>query len=248
MLDIDERLSVQVHPSDEIALERYDSLGKTEFWYVMEADPNAVVYMGFKRDITPQEFFEACKNQTAKDLMNEYHPKKGDCFLVKAGTVHAACGGIVIAEIQEQSDLTFRLYDWGREHNPATARKMHLEEAIDCIDYNKYKESECLMREVKENVMVADCKQFTINNIALKDTYHVYPENYNSFIIYICTEGAAMIQAGDQTYDLVKGEMIMIPSSMEDFFISPKDINTNLLESYIKEIREPEDSYVEDAQ
>ncbi len=139
-LDIHDKLSVQVHPDDEMAAERYDSLGKAEVWYVMDAEPGAKVYMGFNREVSAQEFYDRCHNGTVEEVLNVLYPKKGDAIYVAPGTVHAAEGGLLIAEIQESSDLTFRLYDWGREFNPATARQMHLEEAIDLIDYRRFDE------------------------------------------------------------------------------------------------------------
>ena len=139
-LDIHGKLSVQVHPDDEIAAERYDSLGKAEIWYVMDAEPGAKIYMGFNREVSAQEFYDRCHNGTVEEVLNVIYPKKGDAIYVAPGTVHAAEGGILIAEIQESSDLTFRLYDWGREFDPATARQIHLEEAIDLIDYGKFDE------------------------------------------------------------------------------------------------------------
>ena len=120
-LDIQDKLSVQVHPNDEIGEQRYDSLGKTEMWYVMDAEPGAKIYMGFKHEISAQELFDRCHNGTVDEVLNVIYPKKGDCIFIAPGTVHAADKGLLIAEIQESSDLTFRLYDWGREFNPATA-------------------------------------------------------------------------------------------------------------------------------
>lgn len=137
-LDIHDKLSVQVHPDDSIAAERYDSLGKAEIWYVMDAAPDAKIYMGFNRKISAQEFYDRCHDGSVEEVLNVISPRKGDAIYVAPGTVHAAEGGILIAEIQESSDLTFRLYDWGREFNPETARQMHLEEAIDLINYGKF--------------------------------------------------------------------------------------------------------------
>ncbi len=137
-LDINGKLSVQVHPDDEIAAERYDALGKSEVWYVLEAKPDAKVYMGFNKEMTAQEFYDRCLDGTVEEVLNVLYPKKGDVINIQPGTVHAAEGGILLVEIQESSDMTFRLYDWGRERNPATARPIHLEEAIDIIDYRPY--------------------------------------------------------------------------------------------------------------
>ena len=140
-LDINDRLSVQVHPDDEIAAERYDALGKNEAWYVMDAKPGARIYAGFNREVSAQELYDRCHAGTVEEILNVIYPKKGDILHITPGTVHAADGGLLIAEIQESSDLTFRLYDWGREFNPETARQLHMEEAIDLIDYNRFDDS-----------------------------------------------------------------------------------------------------------
>ncbi|MCF0164091.1 MAG: class I mannose-6-phosphate isomerase [Bacteroidales bacterium] len=248
ILDIDGAISLQVHPNDEIAAERYDAYGKEEVWYVLDAKKDACVYMGFRRDVSVAEFYEKCKNGTAIELLNVFHPKKGDCFIVKPGTVHAASGGILLSEIQEPSDLTFRLYDWGRELNPATAREMHLEEAIDCINYNKFDVENCYIKGVKDNRHIYEGEHFNITNIALSDTYHIYTDNFKSCIAYICTEGEALIQVvnekGNEIYPLKRGEIILIPATMSDFFVSPKAVGTNLLEVSFPEHHE-EDLYVD---
>ncbi|MBR5056892.1 MAG: class I mannose-6-phosphate isomerase, partial [Bacteroidales bacterium] len=141
ILDVRENLSVQVHPDDTIAFERFFDYGKSECWYVLESSPDARIYMGFKRETSAGEFYEKCKDGTVVELMNVIHPEAGEAFFIPAGTVHACGGGLKIAEVQEPSDITLRLYDWGRENDPATARQMHLEEALDCIDYGKFDEA-----------------------------------------------------------------------------------------------------------
>jgi mannose-6-phosphate isomerase len=289
-LDINDKLSVQVHPDDEVAAERYDSLGKAEIWYIMDAKPGAKMYCGFTRDITAQEFYDRCQNGTVEEVLNVIYPKKGDVIYITPGTVHAADGGILIAEIQESSDMTFRLYDWGREFNPATARKMHLEEAIDVIDYRAFDpgiyrkgplwgeeasyvpcqprececEGECECHEgheghechcheeghechchdmSQEGQMIQDlveCPQFSVAKIALTDPLHIYTEQFESFIVYICLEGAASIQVPStkengeaymENYEFKKGETILVPADMPDFFLVPRDPDTLLLEA-----------------
>jgi mannose-6-phosphate isomerase len=289
-LDINDKLSVQVHPDDEVAAERYDSLGKAEIWYIMDAKPGAKMYCGFTRDITAQEFYDRCQNGTVEEVLNVIYPKKGDVIYITPGTVHAADGGILIAEIQESSDMTFRLYDWGREFNPATARKMHLEEAIDVIDYRAFDpgiyrkgplwgeeasyvpcqprececEGECECHEgheghechcheeghechchdmSQEGQMIQDlveCPQFSVAKIALTDPLHIYTEQFESFIVYICLEGAASIQVPStkengeacmENYEFKKGETVLVPADMPDFFLVPRDPETLLLEA-----------------
>lgn len=251
MLDVKGFLSVQVHPDDATAFEREYSYGKDELWYVMEAAPEAKIYMGFNRKVTASEFYQKCKDETVDEILNLYHPKKGDCFFIKAGTVHAAGGGLVIAEIQEASDITYRLYDWGREHNHLTARKMHLEDAIDGIDYNKYDENVYYHRDVNGIKNIVDCEHFTVNNLGLKEVYKVDTAKFNSFIFYFCTQGCAMLQVVNsnttEAWEIKCGESILIPADADDLFITPKEQNTNLLEVHIRPVKEEKDAYIDES-
>jgi len=246
LLDIQDRLSVQVHPDDETAFDRHNSYGKSEAWYVMEADPDAVVYMGFNRDITPDEFLERCKNETLEEVLNVYHPKKGDFFFVEAGIIHSGGGGLVIAEVQQLSDVTYRIYDWGREHNPATARTMHLEQAYDCINYKKYDESKYFV-PAGSTTKLADNKFFTVNLIDLKNALDVHTESYESFIIYYCASGKATItpSGSSEKYGIVKGEWILVPAAMPDFKLEASAPETRVLEFFIRKPEE-HDSYIDE--
>lgn len=283
-LDINDKLSVQVHPDDEIAAERYDALGKSELWYILDAKPEAKIYMGFKREVTAQEFYDRCNDGTVEELLNVIYPKKGDVLFITPGTVHAADGGILLAEIQESSDMTFRLYDWGREKNPATARPIHLEEAIDIIDYRPYDpgkyrkgplwgaeashvpccDHECHCDDhdhhhehsAKEGDVVetlVESSQFTVSQLNLADPLHIYTEKFGSFIIYVCIEGAASIQVPSvkpggeafmDNYEFSKGETILIPAEMPDFYLVPRDRSTVLLEA-VTRVQEELDEYID---
>lgn len=250
-LDIRGKLSVQVHPDDEVAAQRYDSLGKTEVWYVIDAEPDAKIYMGFAKDTSAREFYDACKSGTADKLLNVIHPRRGDVFFIQPGTVHAAEGGILICEIQESSDMTFRLYDWGREFNPATARKMHLEEAIDLIDFKKYDFSAYTHtpppgRET-ETICIADCPQFTVNRITLNDAMRIYTDRNDGFLIYNCIKGEVSVQMQTDSvtrdYRLRRSETMLIPAECPDFVLSPVEAGSQLLESTTHPTAE-EDSYL----
>ena len=261
-LDINEKLSVQVHPDDQVAAERYDSLGKAEIWYIMDAKPEAKMYCGFNRDTTAQEFYDRCHNGTVDEILNVIEPRKGDVIFITPGTVHAADGGILIAEIQESSDMTFRLYDWGREFDPATARKMHLDEAIDVINYNAfdpsiYRKGPLWGEESQEEdhmiQNLVECPQFNVSKIRLTDPLHIYTEKFESFIVYICLEGAASIQVPSEkengeacmeTYEFKKGETILVPADMPDFFLVPRDRETLLLEAVTRP-EEEIDQYID---
>lgn len=305
-LDINDKLSVQVHPDDEVSAERYDSLGKAEIWYVMDAKPGAKMYCGFTREVSAQEFYDRCQNGTVDEILNVIEPKKGDVIYITPGTVHAADGGLLIAEIQESSDMTFRLYDWGREFNPATARKMHLDEAIDVIDYRAFDpglyrkgplwgdeasyvpcrpggcscgcgcdedcgcgcheggechcheeghECHCHQESQEGQVIqtLVDCPQFTVSKIALADPLHIYTEKFQSFIVYICLEGTASIQVPStnekgeacmENYEFSKGETILVPAEMPDFFLVPRDRSTLLLEAVTRPVDDV-DEYID---
>ena len=273
-LDINDKLSVQVHPDDEVAAERYDSLGKAEIWYVMDAKPGAKMYCGFKRDVSAQEFYDRCKNGTVDEILNVIEPRKGDVIYITPGTVHAADGGLLIAEIQESSDMTFRLYDWGREFNPATARKTHLEEAIDVIDYRAFdfglyrkgplwgEEASCEPCHTGETEhdhdhgpveTLVESPQFNVTKLHLTDPLHIYTEKFESFIVYICLEGAASIQVPStkengeaymENYEFAKGETILIPAELPDFFLVPRDRSTVLLEAVTRP-EEAVDDYID---
>lgn len=258
-LDVNDRLSVQVHPDDEVAAERYDSLGKAEIWYIMDAKPGAKIYAGFNREISAQELYDRCHAGTVEEVLNVIYPKKGDSLYITPGMVHAADGGILVAEIQESSDMTFRLYDWGREFNPATARTIHLDEAIDVIDYGRFNEEcynkgplwenechchedECHCHDHGPKVVetLVESPQFNVTKLNLTDPLHIYMDKFESFIVYICVEGAASIQVPSEgedggqkmeCYEIAKGETMMVPADMPDFFLVPRDRDTVLLEA-----------------
>ena len=232
-LDIQDRLSVQVHPDDETAAERYDSLGKTEFWYVLEAAPTARIYMGFKEDTDAGTLYRKCKDGTAHELLNVYVPQPGDCFYIPAGTVHAAGGGLKIAEVQESSDITFRLYDWGRELNPATRRETHLDEALDCINYRRYDEAACAGKRPDDvRVLVSD-PHFVITSLPLKGQAKIPADSFQSCIVLICTEGSVSVETGGSRTSLAKDETLLIPASADDLLLVPGPAGAHLLQIHL---------------
>lgn len=245
LLDINERLSVQVHPDDTVALQRYDSYGKKECWYVLEAGEDAVIWLGFKKDVSATEFYEACRKGTADELLNAFHPKKGECYLINPGTVHAAGGGLVIAEVQQASDVTLRLYDWGRENNPATARQMHLEEALDCIDYGPYDEKTCHRSHDGGSTPIADCDRFTVRALTISSPIKVDMDDFKSCVVYICTDGTAEVSAseGASACSLKRGEALLLPANLDEAVITPSNGRATLIEAHIREISE-KDNYI----
>ena len=245
-LNIEDKISVQSHPDDSIALERYYALGKDELWYVMDAKPGSKIYIGLKRDITAEEFYYKCKDGTIIEVLNEFEPKKGDSFYIKAGTIHSAKGSLLLTEIQQSSDITFRLYDWGRENNPATARDMHLEEAIDCVDLNKYRVEDNYISAADGGYKLVDDKHFVANKVSVDMRYHIETDSITSFIIYICTDGKVEISSTstDEKYTISKGECVLIPSEIYDVTFDAIGGKAELIEVYMPQILEKKDEYI----
>ena len=248
LLDIQERLSVQVHPDDETAFDRHNSYGKNEAWYVLEADPDARIYMGFKKDMDASEFLDRCASGTLEEVLNVVTPHKGDFFFIEAGTVHSAGGGLVIAEIQQLSDVTYRIYDWGRENNPATARPMHVDQALGCINFKRYDGAGFVAGGGDSPVKkLISCKYFTANEMVLDQPLRVWPDRYESFILYTCLEGEVLIVAGEEggKYPLLRGEWILIPAAMSEFVLAPVVPKSRVMEVYVGKTEE-KDSYIKE--
>lgn len=231
-LDIQGKLSVQVHPDDEYAARRHNSLGKAEMWYVLDAAPDAVIYMGFDRDVSAEEFRDACRAGTAGSLLNQIHPRRGDVLFIRPGTVHAAEGGILLCEIQESSDLTLRLFDWGRELDPATRRPMQLEQALSIMDFGPYDPSafrraagsravsECLVR----------CPQFTVHHITLSREVSFDRSGADSFAVYSCIKGKVALSGRE----VKTGDTLLVPAGCNGITLSPLEEGSELLESVVE--------------
>ncbi len=212
ILDIRDNLSLQIHPDDATAMERHNSYGKTECWYILDASPDAKIYLGLNRELSAKEFYDKCMNETIQDALNIIKPEKGDLIYIKPGTLHAATGGILVAEVQQVSDVTYRVYDWGREHNPKTAREMHLDLAIDCIDYKKTSPDSLISKDGNTENPYFKISRIKISNLCLKESYL-----FESFIIYFCTDGECIIKGGGVSEMIKKGENILIPAAMGEY-------------------------------
>ena len=237
ILQINDPLSLQLHPSDEISIERHDSYGKTECWYILEAKPSAKIYLGLSKDLTPQEFYDHCNNDSVEGILNVITPKRGDFIYIEPSTLHAATGGITVAEIQQVSDVTYRVYDWGREHNPETAREMHLDLAIDCINYKKMElraphylyDGESVSEEEGKRVL-SDCKYFKVSLMELQDIKRLESDSFSSFIIYFSTEGEAIIRGGNGEVSIKRGECAIVPAYLGEYTIEKATPTCRLLE------------------
>ena len=228
-LDAREDLSIQVHPNDELAKKRHNSFGKTEMWYVMQADADARIIVGFKQDSSSEEYIEHLNNKTLTDILDTVKAKTGDVFFLETGTVHAIGAGLVVAEIQQTSDITYRLYDFDRKDAHGNTRELHVDLALDAINYNKVNTYKEYTKEINQSNGVVDCPYFTTNFIPLENKKAV--ENLgSSFTVYMCVEGSFELDHEGQTYSYIKGDTVLIPAAMQFYILKGK---ASILEIYI---------------
>jgi mannose-6-phosphate isomerase len=184
--------------------------------------------------MTKEEFLLLCKEQKLDEVMNVIYPEKGDFLFIEPGTIHSATGGVLIAEVQQSSDITYRVYDWGREHNPETAREMHLELALDCINFNKLNLDERIYKRGfnsdEEKIILNDSEYFKVDKIKIKSRSKITLSDYERFIIYLCLEGDAVISSEGGSEVISTGETILIPASLEYLYIDKLTERTTLLE------------------
>ena len=234
-IDAMDDLSIQVHPDDELSKERHNAYGKTEMWYIVQADPGASLISGFSKEVSKEEYLESVTNNTLTKILNTEQVQAGDVFFIPAGRVHAIGKGIVVAEIQQTSDITYRIYDFNRTDDAGNPRELHTDLAVDSIDF-KTEESYKTAYELKLNspVSLVDCPYFTTNILEFDTVQHKDIEELDSFVIYICTEGGFSITAEDQEpVSVSKGESVLIPASLGYYHLEPQT-KSKVLEVYIK--------------
>jgi mannose-6-phosphate isomerase len=228
-LDAREDLSIQLHPNDTLAKKRHNSFGKTEMWYVMQADENARLIVGFKEKSNKEEYIKCIEDKKLLSILDTKKVQKGDVFFLETGTIHAIGSGIVIAEIQQTSDITYRIYDFDRVDANGNTRQLHNDLALEAINYNvvnaekKYKKIDNFVNEV------VDCKYFTTNYIPLTDVLK-FELNKESFKVLMCVEGSFELKLNEEVYKYNVGDTILIPAFIDSFKISGK---ASLLEIYI---------------
>ncbi len=228
-IDAKQDLSVQLHPNDKLAKERHNSLGKTEMWYVLDADENANLIVGFNRDVSRESYAESIKKGTLLSLLNYEQVIKGDSFFINTGKVHAIGAGILLAEIQQTSDVTYRIFDFNRKDKNGNLRELHTDLALDAIDYKRKEDFKVNYGSDvnKENKMV-DCPYFKTDYLHLTDNWKQDVSKRDSFTIFMCVSGAARITNENGTVDIKKGETVLVPASSKSLSIITD--NTELLE------------------
>lgn len=230
-IDAKEDLSIQLHPNDELAAKRHNSFGKTEMWYVMQADKDANLIVGFNREMNAKTYLEHLENKTLPEILNFEPVKTGDTFFIEVGRVHAIGAGVLLAEIQQTSDVTYRVYDWDRVDNNGEPRELHNDLALDAINFNmpeNFKVNYTKIQNQSNNMVT--CPYFTTNFIDVDGV--INKENiYDSFVIYICVEGEVHIISNHNDYNLKVGETILLPANLTTYQISANQ--AKLLEVYV---------------
>ena len=234
LIDANDVLSIQVHPDYKLAKERHQAYGKTEIWYIIEADKGSGLFSGFNRKLDSESYLKHINNGTIKEVLNLETVKAGDVFFIPAGRVHATGAGILFAEIQQTSDITYRIYDWDRIDKDGKARELHTELAIDAMDFqiqDDYKTT--YESKVNNTNQILTCDFFTVNIIPLnkvleKDYYEI-----DSFIIYMCMEGSLIIHSAENVpSSLKKGETVLLPAGLNNIRLEPHG-SAIILEVYI---------------
>lgn len=235
-IDAADYLSIQVHPDDELAAARGVGNGKSEMWYIMSADDEAELITGFKRDTTREEYLKHLENKQLPELLNREKVKAGDVFYMPAGRVHALGPGILLAEIQQTSDTTYRIYDWDRVDDNGKSRELHTEEALDAIDFKSHDDYKSNYKEVKNaSSNMVSSPYFTTNIIVLEKALAKDYSELDSFVIYICVEGSiTLVHDGEEEKQvtLSRGEAALIPAAIDRIDLIPSSLS-KVLEVFI---------------
>ena len=231
-IDAKTPLSIQVHPSNEVAKERHNSFGKNEMWYVMQADKDAELIVGFDQEINTDDYKTHLENNTILNVMHHENVQKGDTFYIPTGRVHAIGAGVLLAEIQQTSNITYRIYDYDRvDSKTREKRELHNDLAIDVIDYevhSNYKTNYSLDKNISNTLVHSP--YFRTNILDINSRVEKDYSSIDSFIIYMCVEGTVVVVSEGETYTINKGETLLLPASINN--VQLKAVNTKVLEVY----------------
>ena len=232
IIDANDWLSVQVHPDDELAEKRGLGNGKTEMWYVMQADEDAELVMGFNREMTRMDYVKVMENNTLRDVLNYEQVKAGDVFFIPAGRVHALGPDIMVAEIQQTSDTTYRIYDWDRINEAGMSRELHIPQSVEAIDFGIPDQYKTEVPDVmNKTVPVVDCQYFVTNLLQLQGEMEKDYSNLDSFVILIALEGNFSLKWENGAIFVNQGECVLIPNLIKKVAIRAEKY-CKLLEVY----------------
>lgn len=236
IIDAHQDLSIQVHPNDEMARRVHNKNGKSEMWYILDADPGAYLYAGFKEHITPYEYKKRVEDGTIAEVLAKHEVRPGDVFYLPSGRVHAICGGIRLAEIQQSSDVTYRIFDYNRPGLDGRPRELHTELASQAIDYHVYPEYKTENREVRQSARVLlNTPYFSVKIVETSKPFHRNMIKYDSFILMMALGGdnrIRILSTGEEIM-LEEGHSCLIPAVIADYQIVPQGASSKVLEAFI---------------
>lgn len=234
-IDAQDDLSIQVHPNDKLSKERHNAFGKTEMWYVAGTEDGALINSGFNQEVSREKYLEYFKEGKLTDLLHYDEAKVGDVFFIPAGRVHAIGKGCLVAEIQQTSDVTYRIFDYNRTDDKGNERELHTDLALDAIDFSYASEYKTKYEiETNKSVELVSCPYFTTNILEFNNEIDKDYIAIDSFVIYMTMEGSFDIisEAGKETVGM--GETVLIPASLESIQLKPNSANVKIMEVYIK--------------
>jgi mannose-6-phosphate isomerase len=235
LIDANENLSIQVHPGDEIASDRHHSYGKTEMWYVVDADPGAELIIGFKDDCSRDAYLDALDAGTVEELLQHVPVEKGDVFFIPAGLVHAIGKGVVVAEIQQSSDVTYRIFDYNRKDAEGNERELHTDEALDVIDFTAARMPKTDYKaQLNTLTPLVNCEYFNTAIIKFNEPLHRNYGNIDSFVVYMCLEGGLELVAENESMKVAAGDTVLVPALIDEVQLLPEG-ETVLLEVFVPE-------------
>ena len=230
-IDTRDTLSVQVHPNDSFAEEMHGSRGKTEMWYIVDAEPDGVIYLDFTRTLSEEEYDAAVEAGTIDKYLRKRLVHKGEAFLVPAGTIHSIGGGVLLAEVQETSDITYRIYDWGRVDSLGHPRELHTALAAEVVNLTPHETLNITKPSVRNGaVELTSCDVFSVNLVEVDGAIELDYAPLDSFVAYMCVEGRVTIKAVGENCELERLQTLFVPAEATDLVIEGKG---KLLEVYI---------------
>lgn len=234
-IDANDFLSIQVHPDDEMAYEQHKSYGKTEMWYIVKAEKDAELIIGFNQQMTKQKFLSHFGSGTLREILNFEKVNSGDVYYIPSGRIHSTGPGILFAEIQQTSDITYRIYDWDRVGNDGKPRELHTTLATDALDFTYFKDYKTKYKiQANKTTDIVKCDYFTTNIIKISSEIEKDYYQLDSFVIYMGISGETEIKYNMTEFFTIKaGETILLPAILKNFTLKPITKNAELLEVFI---------------
>jgi mannose-6-phosphate isomerase len=233
VIDANDDLSIQVHPNDELALKNHDCMGKSEMWYIMDAEKDAEIILGFNQEMNQQKFLKNLENSTVLDVLARQNVRQGDTYYIPSGCIHAIRKGVLLAEIQQTSDITYRVWDWNRIDENGNSRELHVNEALEALDYNARNDGATRSQGIINGTSsLIKTPHFQTNEIILTQGVEKNYTELDSFVTLFCVKGQGTVVANDVSVEIKTGEVILIPASVDTVRIFPTN-SMRLLETYI---------------